>query len=103
MLKHFPLAKNWNSKILFQHLTMGIYVFSTLIIHTFCKWEKINHVVCCKTRGVSHYGLAVYILKKSILRPKKNYPTSNISPCKSIIFKKNPTKKTKIVQDIITL
>jgi hypothetical protein len=41
---------------------------------------------------------------KSILRQKKNYGNSkNISPCKNIIFKKNPLKETKILQDIITL
>ncbi len=40
---------------------------------------------------------------KSILRQKKNYENSNISPCKNIIFKKNPLKETKILQDIITL
>ncbi len=39
--------------------------------------------------------------KKSILRQKKNYGNSNISPCKNIIFKKNPLKETKSLQDII--
>jgi hypothetical protein len=48
-----------------------------------------------KTRGVSHYGLAIYILKKSILRQKKNYGNSNISPCKKIVFKKSSKKKLK--------
>jgi hypothetical protein len=37
-----------------------------------------------------------------ILRPKKSYENSNISPCKNIIFK-SPLKETKILQDIITL
>jgi hypothetical protein len=41
-----------------------------------------------KTRDVSHGGLAIYITK-CILRQKKNYEISNISPCKNIIiFKK---------------
>jgi hypothetical protein len=40
-----------------------------------------------QTRGVSHCGLTIYI-KKSILRQKKNYGNSNISPCKNILFKK---------------
>jgi hypothetical protein len=40
---------------------------------------------------------------KSISRKKKNYENSNISPCKNIIFKKNPLEETKILQDIITL
>jgi hypothetical protein len=35
---------------------------------------------------VSHCGLAVTL--KYILRQKKNYGNSNISPCKNIIFKK---------------
>jgi hypothetical protein len=39
-----------------------------------------------KTRGVSHCGLAIYI-NKSIIRQKKNYGNSSISPCKNIIFK----------------
>jgi hypothetical protein len=50
---------------------------------------------------VSHYdGLAIYI--KKILRQKKNYGNSNISPCKKIKIK-NPLKETKILQEIITL
>jgi len=35
---------------------------------------------------MSHCGLAIYI--KKYLKGKKNYGTSNISPCKNIIFKK---------------
>jgi hypothetical protein len=42
---------------------------------------------------VSHCGLSIYI--KKILGKKKNYENSNISPCKNIIFKKNPPKETK--------
>jgi hypothetical protein len=34
---------------------------------------------------------------------KKNDGNSNISPCKNIIFKKNPLKETQILQDVITL
>jgi hypothetical protein len=45
-----------------------------------------------KTMGVSHYGLAIYILK-SILRQKKNYGNSNISPCNDIIFIKKKSSK----------
>jgi hypothetical protein len=32
---------------------------------------------------------------KSILRQKKNYGNSNISPCKNILFKKSSKKKLK--------
>jgi hypothetical protein len=49
---------------------------------------------------VSHCGLAIYIRKQ--LRQKKNYGNSNISPWKNIILK-NPLKKTKILQAVITL
>jgi len=38
------------------------------------------------TRGVSHCGLAIYITR--YLNAKENYENSNISPCKTIIFKK---------------
>jgi hypothetical protein len=41
-----------------------------------------------KTRGVSHFGHAIYI-KKYLKAKKKHYGNSNISPCKNIIFKKS--------------
>jgi hypothetical protein len=56
----------------------------------------------CLQRGVCH-TVALPFTLKSILRQKKNYGNSNISPCKNIIFKKNPLKETKILQNIITL
>jgi hypothetical protein len=43
------------------------------------------------------------ITLNNILRKKKNYGNSNISPCKNIIFRKSPIKETKILQDITTL
>jgi hypothetical protein len=44
---------------------------------------------------VTHCGLA-HLQIKSILRQKKNYGNSNISPYKNIIFKKkNPLKETQ--------
>jgi hypothetical protein len=49
----------------------------------------------------SHFGLAIFTLKNIILRHKKNYENSNISPCKKIYSSKNPLKETKILQDII--
>jgi hypothetical protein len=36
---------------------------------------------------VCHIAALLFTLK-SILRPKKNYANSNISPCKNVIFKK---------------
>jgi len=50
----------------------------------------------CLTRGVSH-TMALPFTLKSILRQKKNYGNSNISPCKNIMFKKS-SKKTNILQ-----
>jgi hypothetical protein len=49
------------------------------------------------SRGVA---FAIYI-KKSILRQKKNYGNSYISPCKKKkkSSQKNPLKETKILQD----
>ncbi len=52
-------------------------------------------------RGVSNCSLAIHIL--NILRQKKNYENSNISPYKNIMFQKNTLKETKLLQDIITL
>jgi hypothetical protein len=54
-------------------------------------------------QGVCHTMALPFTLKSIILRQKTNYGNSNISPCKNIIFKKNPLKETKILQDIITL
>ncbi len=34
-----------------------------------------------------------HLQQKIILRQKKNYENSNISPCKNIIFNKSPKKK----------
>jgi hypothetical protein len=53
-------------------------------------------------QGVCHTVALAFTLK-SVLRQKKNYGNSNISPCKTIILKKNPLKETKILQEIITL
>jgi len=53
-----------------------------------------------KTQGVCHI-LALPFTLKSILRQKKNYENSNISPRKNIIFQNNPLKETKSLQDII--
>jgi hypothetical protein len=52
-------------------------------------------------QGVCH-TVALPFTLKSILRQKKNYGNSNISPCKNIIFKKS-SQRNQILQDIITL
>jgi len=43
-------------------------------------------------QGVCH-TMALPFTLKSILRQKKNYGNSNISPCKNIIFKKSSSKR----------
>jgi hypothetical protein len=46
-----------------------------------------------KTRVCYTAALAIYI--KNIIRQKKKYANSNISPCKHIIFKKSSKNKLK--------
>jgi len=54
-----------------------------------------------KTRGMLHHGLAIYNNKK-ILRQKKNYGNSNISPCKKyLIFKKILFKNPKSLKILL--
>jgi hypothetical protein len=68
-------------------------------------------LVLLKLRALAHSNfkqggchiVALPFTLKRILRQKKNYGNSNISPCKNIILKKNPLKETKILQYIITL
>jgi hypothetical protein len=47
-----------------------------------------NFVTISTSQGV-HHTVALPFTLKSILRQKNNYGNSNISPCKSIIFKKS--------------
>jgi hypothetical protein len=46
------------------------------------------------TRGVSHCGLAIYIEKYHHKAKEECYGSSNISPCKNIIFR-NSSKKSQ--------
>jgi hypothetical protein len=55
--------------------------------------QKVGAFVVTAIRVVSHCGLAINY--KSILRQKKHYGNSNISPCKNIIFQKILLKKPK--------
>jgi hypothetical protein len=50
-------------------------------------------ILCKKTRGVSHCGLAIYIVK--YLKTKEELWKTQIfiSPCKHIIFKKSSKRK----------
>jgi hypothetical protein len=50
------------------------------------------HVPKEPKQGVCH-TVALSFTLKTILRPKKNYGNSNISPCKNIILKKSSKRK----------
>jgi hypothetical protein len=55
-------------------------------------WETSPFLLAKKKQGACHTVWGPYHLrtwKVSILRQKKNYENSNISPCKNIIFKKS--------------
>jgi len=78
----------------FPIVSQNLNLESIFVIENSIKISNKGCVTLC--------GLAIYN-KKSILRQKKDYENSNISPCKNIIFIKNPQKETKIVQDIVTL
>jgi len=55
-------------------------------LNTFIKLCEVSKI--CLKQGVCH-TLALPFAFKSILREKKNYGNSNISPLKNIIFKKS--------------
>jgi hypothetical protein len=40
-------------------------------------------------KGVPHIVALPFTLEEHILRPKKSFKKSNVSPCKNIIFKKS--------------
>jgi hypothetical protein len=69
------------------------------ILPELMKWSlPFEHV---KKQRVCHTVAWPFTLK-SILRQKKNYENSNISPCKNYNLQKIPVKETKTLQDIIT-
>jgi hypothetical protein len=59
-------------------------------------------MVALYKRNKGCHTVALPFTLKIILRQKKNYENSNISPCKNI-SSKNPLKEAKTLQDIITL
>ncbi len=77
--------------------------YSTILTKGYAVEEFLHKVLLTnETRGVSHFGLAIYILKKRILRQKRIMETQIFHHAKIyLIFKKNPLKETKILQDII--
>jgi len=82
----------------FAGIILEIQIFP-LDPHITLRWaSKFQHQNKCNKGCVTLCDLAIYILK-SILRQKKNYGNSNISPGKNINFKKS----SKILQDIINL
>jgi hypothetical protein len=52
-------------------------------------------------KGKVGHTVALPFTLNNILRQKKNYENSNISPCKNVIFKKS-SKRNQNRQDIIT-
>jgi hypothetical protein len=62
------------------------------------RYSKTFHTTKRKIhlQGVCH-TMALPFTLKNILRQKKNYGNSNISPCKNMMFKKF-SKKTDILQ-----
>jgi hypothetical protein len=54
-----------------------------------------------KTRGVSHYGLVIYI--KKYLKAKEELWKLKYFSMQKYNLQQNPLKETKILQDIITL
>jgi hypothetical protein len=86
--KSIVLASHWNNE---APLTQNL-ILTTKKLKT------------CINSGCVTRGAALPFTLKSILRQKKNYGNSKISPCKNIPnLQKNPLKETKILQDIITL
>jgi hypothetical protein len=56
----------------------------------------------CTTKGVSHFGLAIYI--KKYLKGKRRIMEIQIFyHAKKYNLQRNPLRETKILQDIITL
>jgi hypothetical protein len=75
------------------HLTLEIYTNRALHICDEATTQQISPANKQFEQGVCHIMPSLYTLK-SILRQKKNYGNSNISPCKNIIFKKT-SKRNK--------
>ncbi len=70
------------------------------------KWNVIDLYgnVCINTfwtRGVSHYGLAIYI--KKYLKAKEELWKLKYFIMQNYNLQKNPLKETKILQDIIII
>jgi hypothetical protein len=81
----------------FKFYTFIFQISPNLVKYTYKLFSLEQHHRIERKQGVCH-TMAFPFTLKSILRQKKNYGHSNISPCKSIIFKQsskrieNPSK-----------
>jgi hypothetical protein len=109
---YFPLGTHHNSQVGYIDLLRLCFA---VVVWLQSLWETFGVVVAIlcaygfqiakrtsKTRSVCH-TVPLPVTLKSTLMQKKTYENSNISPCKDIIFFKNPLKVIKILQHIITL
>jgi hypothetical protein len=84
---------------------MGVFIIHALGTNK-CEegsWKAFKLIVelCNDNKEVCQTAVTLPFTLKSIVRQKKNYGHSNISPCKNIIFKTILYERTKILQDII--
>ncbi len=97
--KEFPKITTiaYNMKGCFKFYTFIFRISPNLVKYTYKLFSLEQHHRIEKKQGVCH-TMALPFTLKSILRQKKNYGDSNISSCKSIIFKQsskrieNPSK-----------
>ncbi len=79
-------------------LIICAHMISNFILDNPQDFEKLKVMNIQKffEQGMCHIAAKLpFTLKKYILRQKKNYENSNISPCKNIIFKKKASKRNQ--------
>jgi hypothetical protein len=85
----------YNMKGCFKFYTFIFWISPNLVTYRLSSLEQHHKIE--RKQGACH-TMALPFTLKSILRQKKNYGNSNISPCKNIIFKQsskriqNPSK-----------
>jgi hypothetical protein len=101
ILKRFHLSIKTTiiSHQLFHILSFFLYIYFKNSLRTLKISKSIQTPHKTWTRDVCH-TVNLPLILKSILRQKKNYGNSNISPCKKYNLQKNPLKENKILQDI---
>jgi len=90
-------ASSSNTKGFLKFSNFHISTCGNLLVDD-CQFGYIRKLL---KQGACHTVALPFTLKK-YFKAKEMYVNSNISPCKNIIFQKNPLKETKILQDIIT-